>query len=40
MADSDHAHPNDPSWLKFSFKELDRHIQEKPGVATNKRIEQ
>jgi uncharacterized protein (TIGR02594 family) len=40
MADSDHAHPNDPSWLKFAFKELDRHIQEKPGAATNKRIEQ
>lgn len=40
MADSDHAQPKDPPWLKFAFKELDRHIKEKPGAATNKRIEQ
>jgi len=40
MADSDHAQPKDPPWLKFAFKELALHIKEKPGVATNKRIEQ
>jgi hypothetical protein len=40
MADSDRVKADDPPWLKVAFEELDLHVKEKPGAATNQRIAQ